>query len=125
MPFGIATAPEEYQRRQHEVLEGLPGIYVIADDTLITGQGESKEEELKDHDRNLVALLERPREVNLKLNPKKLKLRLSEDPFIGHLLTSTGVKPDPEKVCAVQEMPVPDEKTSVEKVEAVQQFLGF
>ena len=66
MPFGIATAPEEYQRRQHEVLEGLPGIYVIADDILITGQGESKEEALEDHDRNLFALLERAREVNLK-----------------------------------------------------------
>lgn len=54
MPFGIATAPEEYQRRQHEVLEELPGIYVIADDILITGQGESKEEASEDHDRNLV-----------------------------------------------------------------------
>ena len=125
MPFGIATAPEEYQRRQHEVLEGLPGIYVIADDILITGQGESKEEALKDHDRNLLALLERAREVNLKLNPKKLKLRLSEVPFIGHLLTSTGVKPDPEKVRAVQEMPVPDGRTSAEKIKAVQRFLGF
>jgi hypothetical protein len=30
MPFGIATAPKEYQRRQHEVLEGLPGIHAIA-----------------------------------------------------------------------------------------------
>ena len=29
MPFGLATAPEEYQRRQHEVLEGLHGIHVI------------------------------------------------------------------------------------------------
>jgi len=43
MLFGIATAPEEYQRQQHEVLEGLPGIYVIADDILSTGQGESRE----------------------------------------------------------------------------------
>ena len=66
--FGIATAPEEYQRRQHEVLEGLLGIYVIADDILITGQGKSKEEALKDHDRNLVALLERARETQK--NPK-------------------------------------------------------
>ena len=49
MPFGIATAPEEYQRWQHEALEGLPGIYVIADDILITGQGETKEEALQDH----------------------------------------------------------------------------
>ena len=52
MPFGIATTPEEYQRRQHEVLEGLPGIYVIADNILITGHGESKKDALKDHDRN-------------------------------------------------------------------------
>ena len=125
MPFGIATAPEEYQRRQHEVLEGLPGIHVIADDILITGQGETQEEALRDHDRNLVALLQRAREVNLKLNPKKLKLRLNEVPYIGHLLTPDGVKPDPEKVRAVQDMPRPDGRNRAEKVKAVQRFLGF
>jgi hypothetical protein len=54
MPFGIATAPEEYQKRQHEVLEALLGIYVIADDILITGQGKTQEEAPQDHDRNLV-----------------------------------------------------------------------
>ena len=63
MPFGIATALEEYQRRQHEVLEGLRGVHVIADDILIIGQGETEEEALQDHDRNLVALLERAREA--------------------------------------------------------------
>ena len=63
--------------------------------------------------------------MNLKLNPKKLKLRLSEVPVIGHLLTSTGVNPDPEKVRVVQEMPVPDGRTSAEKAKAVQRFLGF
>ena len=125
MPFGIATAPEEYQRRQHEVLEGLSGIHVIADDILITGQGETQEEALPDHDRNLVALLQRAREVNLKLNPKKLKLRLNEIPYIGHLLTPDGVKPDPEKVRAVQDMPQPDGRSRAEKVKAVQRFLGF
>ena len=42
-----------------------------------------------------------------------------------YILTSTGVRPDPEKVRAVQEMPVPDGRTSAEKVKAVQRFLGF
>ncbi|XP_032237818.1 uncharacterized protein K02A2.6-like [Nematostella vectensis] len=125
MPFGIATAPEEYQRRQPEVLEGLQGIYVVADDILITGQGETEEEALRDHDSNLVALLERARQVNLKLNPKKLKLRLPEVPYTGHLLTPGGVKRDPEKVRAVQEMPRPDGKSKAEKIKAVQRFLGF
>ena len=124
MPFGIATAPDEYQRRQHEVLEGLKGVHDIADDILITGQGETEEEAQQDHDRNLFALLERCREVNLKLNLKKLKLRLPEVPYIGHLLTPSGVKSDPEKVCAVQEMPKPDGCSRAEKVKAVQCFLG-
>ena len=38
----------EYRRRQHEVLEGLPGIHVIADDILITGQGETHKEALRE-----------------------------------------------------------------------------
>ena len=77
MPFGITTAPEVYQRRHNEVLESLVGIHVIADDILITGHGKTEEEALQDHDRNLLALLERARAVNLKLNAKMLKLRLS------------------------------------------------
>lgn len=35
MPMGISLAPEVFQRK---ALEGLQGIYVIADDILITGE---------------------------------------------------------------------------------------
>ena len=70
-------------------------------------------------------MLQREREVNLKLNPKKLKLRLNEVPYIGYLLTPDGVKPDPEKVRTVQDMPRPDGRSRAEKVKAVQRFLGF
>ena len=44
---------------------------------------------------------------------------------MGHLLTSNGLKPDPEKVGAVKEMPIPDGATCGEKVKAVKRFLGF
>ena len=43
MPFGISSAPEEFQRRMHEALEGLPGVCVIADDILIYGKGDTIE----------------------------------------------------------------------------------
>ena len=72
MPFGIASAPEEYQRRQNEILQGLPGTAVIADDILVHGSN------VEEHDRNLRAVLKRAREANLKLNQKKLRLRLDE-----------------------------------------------
>ena len=72
----------------HEVFQGLPGVEVIADDILVTGYGATREKYMKDHDANLKGLLKRVRETNLKLNKKKLRLRLAEVPYMGHLLTS-------------------------------------
>ena len=37
MPFGINVAPEEFQRRIDENLEGLEDVKAIADDILIWG----------------------------------------------------------------------------------------
>jgi len=45
----------------------------VADDILVFGRGEAYSEIARDHDVNLVALLQRARERNLKLNPKKSK----------------------------------------------------
>ena len=58
--------------------------------------GENEEE-------NLVRLLEQARKANLRLNSSKMNLRKSEVKFMGHLITKDGLKPDPEKVRAVQE----------------------
>ena len=57
MPFGISSAPEEFQRRMHTVLQGLPGVEVIADDILVYGSGTTDAECQQDHDHNLQLLL--------------------------------------------------------------------
>ena len=44
---------------------------------------------------------------------------MQEVPYIGHLLTPNGVKPDPDKIHAITEMPRPRNVTEV------QRFLGF
>ena len=72
-----------------------------------------------DHDMKLKALLERCRQRNGKLNKAKLKLTMKQVPFMGHLITVDGLKPDPAKVKAVQEMPKPSNKTEL------QRFIGF
>lgn len=59
MPFGISPAPECFQRKLDQNLKGLEGIYKVADNILITGRGASKEEAVRNHDANLVKLLER------------------------------------------------------------------
>ena len=80
------------------------------------GEGDTYESAVEDHDKNLIALLERCREKNIKLNPKKLQLRKQEVPYIGHLLTPDGLKPDPNKVKAILEMPTPTEKQSLQRL---------
>ncbi len=55
----------------------------------------------------------------MKLSKEKCVLRSNEVTYIGHLLTANGVKPDPEKVRAVNAMKTP------ETVAELQTFLGF
>ena len=74
LPFGIKTDPEKYQRRIHESLPGLKVIEGIVDDILCVGDGDTYESAVKDVDRSLIEILERCREKNFTLNPKKLQL---------------------------------------------------
>ena len=119
MPFGINTAPEEFQRRQHQALEGLPGVKSIHDDILVIGEGKTAAEAQENHDRNFIRLMERCREKRLKLNKDKMKFRQSQVKFIGHTITSNGLKADAEKVKAVLDMPNPKD------VAGVRRFIGF
>lgn len=63
--------------------------------------------------------MERCRERNLKLNKENLKFRSKEVRFVGHLLTSEGVRADPDKVKSVQNMPTPTD------ISVVRRFAGF
>lgn len=110
MPFGISVAPEEFECKLQEKLADLPGVVVVRDDILVMGYGDSQEEAVKDLDDNLVKLLQRARQANLKLNKSKMNLRKPEVSFMGHVITSKGLKPDPKKVKAVEEMPRPTSK---------------
>ena len=74
---------------------------------MIVGFGNTPAEWQTDHGRNVLAFLDRCRERNLKLNKKKVRLREQEVPFIGHILTPEGLKPDPHKVEAIVGMPDP------------------
>lgn len=43
----------------------------------------------------------------MKLNKKKLKLLCKEIPYMGHMVTADGLKPDLEEVEAIRNMPKP------------------
>ena len=62
MPFGLNCASEEYQRRMHEALDDIEGVKVYVDDLLVFGRGDTMEEAVRDHDKNIKMLFDRLRE---------------------------------------------------------------
>ena len=59
---------------------------VFRDDILVAGYGETQEEAEVNHDDNVKKLLDRARQVKLKLNKDKLSLRKTKVNYMGHLL---------------------------------------
>ena len=51
LPFGTTSAPEHFERRMLKLLQGIEGVVVPVDDTLIAGK--TKEE----HDHRLIQIL--------------------------------------------------------------------
>ena len=124
MPFGIKSAPEEFQRRLDECLDGLENVAVIADDILIYGTGDDDTEAEATHDKAMIALLKRCRDCGLKLNKKKLKFKLESVTYMGHVISKDGVKPDPGKVQAIVEMERPGDVQGVQRVLGMVTYLG-
>ena len=100
LPFGISSASEEWQRRIHMVLEGL-NVISIADDILIPGCGATDTDARIDHDRNLIAVLERFEQHHVKLNVNKMKFLVRKATFMGHVITTDGLQPNPVTVQAI------------------------
>ena len=78
MPFGLSSSSEVFQRKLDECLDSLKNIQVIADDILIDGTGDTTEQAILQHDKAMLALLNRCREQGLKLNFRKLKFKLGK-----------------------------------------------
>lgn len=104
MPFVISLAAE-LQFELEEKLAGLEGVEIIRDNILTVGYGESKEDAERNHDENMIKMLQRAKEVNLTLNCKEIKLGSTSVKFMGHVICKDGPTSDPDKVKAVQDMP--------------------
>lgn len=77
--------------------------------------GETQEE----HDSRLRQILQHLQESNLMLNKEKCKFSVSQVSFLGQNVNGSGIRPDPENVSAVTNMPAP------KNVGDVHHFLGM
>ena len=124
LPYGVKCSSEIWQRMMHELIMGLEGVEVIADDFVVFGRGNTRAEAEQDHNRNLAAFLARARERNLRLNPDKFRYKVTELKWMGHVLSAGGLKPDPAKVSAVREYPPPSDVPSLKRFLGMVSFLA-
>jgi hypothetical protein len=101
MPFGLKSAPSTFQRMMNNILSEVIGnrCLVYMDDILIIG------EILKERNLKLRDVFQKLREYNLKIEPDKCEFFKEELNYLGHVVTSEGVKPDSEKIKDVVEFP--------------------
>ena len=110
LPFGLICSQDEFQRKSDEAFEGLEGFAAIVDDILVYGS--SKEE----HDINLRNVLLRARQKGVRFNADKAVICASEVPYFGHILSSKGLKADPEKISAILNMEPPRDRNELQTV---------
>jgi hypothetical protein len=94
------------------VFLGLLGArcFVYLDDIIFIGQT------LQEHNERLREIFDRLKQFNLKIEPDKCEFLKTE---LRYLVTSEGVKPDPNKVRAINDIPIPKNVTDVKS------FLGL
>ena len=113
MPFGLRNAAQTFQRFLDHVLHGLDFAYVYIDDVLIASQNPEQ------HLNHLRQVFTRFTQFGIIINPQKCILGVPELQFLGHMVSSKGIRPLEEKVQAVRDFPTPSTQRQL------REFLGM
>ncbi|KAJ2937315.1 hypothetical protein O0L34_g19483 [Tuta absoluta] len=114
MCFGLRNAAQTFQRfMNHTVITGLDFLFSYIDDVIFAS------EDIKQHKDHLRQLFERLNEYGITINISKCAFGQEKLEFLGHEVSTEGIRPLKEKVSAIQDFPKP--KT----IEELRRFLGM
>ena len=112
MPFGLKNAGSSYQKCVHIVLEGQIGRNVEAyiDDIIVKSKLKG------DLITNLKETFDNLRKNKMMLNPNKCTFGVSSGKQLGYLVSHWGIKANPKKVKAIEDMQSPRNHKEVQKL---------
>ncbi|MDN6032746.1 MAG: hypothetical protein L0I26_10030 [Lactococcus lactis] len=115
MPFGLTNAPATFQRMMNTVLKDYLNkfVQVYLDDIFIYSTS------FDEHYQHLRTVLNTLRRNKLIAKKSKCAFFFEELRFLGHVITPSGIRTDPEKIDKVKNWPTP--KT----IKDAQMFLGL
>lgn len=74
---------------------------------------------LSEHNKNLIEVFQRLREINLKINFAKYSFLRKNILYLGDVILKNGLSPDSDKCTAIRELPTP------KNAENVRRFVSF
>jgi hypothetical protein len=109
IPMGVMNAPSYFQMKlRTEVLAGLEDSCIVyIDDVIIFGQTK------KEHWTNVRKVLERFRQFNIVVSPKKCRWGLLQLQYLGILINSEGQWMSDERKRAFNDIPLPTTMTQL------------
>ena len=115
MPFGLCNAPATFEAMMESLLSDMlwKECLVYLDDVIVFGK--TFESCLA----SLAKIFERLRRNGLKLKPKKCNLFRTSINYLGRIISTEGVKADPEKLESVSDWEKPEGPRDIRS------FLGF
>lgn len=115
MPFGLTNAPSTFQRFMESVLREHLLLYcmVYIDDIIIYSKT------AEEHLQHIEAVLKTLMKHKISIKWQKCNYLKTKLDFLGHIVSASGIAPDPKKLQALNDWPTP---TSVNEV---QQFVGL
>ncbi|XP_049874146.1 uncharacterized protein K02A2.6-like isoform X1 [Pectinophora gossypiella] len=111
--FGISCAPEHFQKILERMLLPCEGVINFIDDIVVFGSNE------EEHNARLENVLQVLKHNNVQLNEKKCIFNRSKIDFLGHELSSEGIKPLDKYIKSIASFREP------QNVEEIQSFLGL
>ncbi|OUT22424.1 hypothetical protein CAS74_002153 [Pichia kudriavzevii] len=115
MPFGLTNAPSTFQRMMNRILAPYLNqfVQVYLDDIIIYSK---TVEEHYSHIRKILELLRRNKLIAKK---KKCSFYFKTLGFLGHLISSRGIRTGPAKIDKIKSWPIP------KNAKCAQSFLGL
>lgn len=109
---GVKPAQAIFQKLVTSMMSGSKGAFPFIDDFIVGGKDE------KDHKENLFEVLSRIQDHGFHLRIDKCLFGRKELEFLGHIINESGIKPGPEKIEVLRQLPAP---TNIQQLQA---FLG-
>lgn len=113
LPFGLTNAAQSFQRFIHSIVRKFNFCFPYIDDMLVASNTE------EEHIEHLRILLTELNKYQLNINLGKCVFGVDEVSFLGYLVSSTGIKPLPDRVKVIQDFPLPN------TIKELRQFLGL